>query len=153
MRKFHLGKDKADSAQELLRALANTGPEQRFMHRLHCVVLVAEGHSCAEVARWFGGSRRTIERWLHSFEKDGIEGIRAQRGGGGRPAKLTGVRLRELAVELGRPPVVSGYRDRKWSGRLVAVHVARRYGVTLQPRQCQRILRQIRGANATTIPA
>jgi transposase len=101
VRKFHLGKDKADSAQELLRALANTGPEQRFMHRLHCVVLVAEGHSCAEVARWFGGSRRTIERWVHSFEKDGIEGIRAQRGGGGRPAKMTGVRLRELAVDSG----------------------------------------------------
>jgi len=151
VRKYRLGKEKADWARGLLRASVNKLPEHRFLHRLHCVVLVAEGHSCADVARWFGGTRRTIERWVHSFEADGIEGLREQHHGGGRSSRLTESRLRELAVDLDRPPVVSGYPDRQWSGRLVALHVARRYGVTLQPRQCQRILREARGV-ATSVP-
>ena len=120
MRKYRLGKEKADWARGLIRASVNKLPEHRFLHRLHFVILVAEGHSCADVARWFGGTRRTIERWVHSFEADGIEGLREQHHGGGRSSRLTESRLRELAVDLDRPPVVSGYPDRQWSGRLVA---------------------------------
>ena len=150
MRKIRLGQERADWARGLLRASLNKLPEHRFLHRLHCVVLVAEGHGCADVARWFGGTRRTIERWVRSFEADGIEGLREERHGGGRPSRLTDSRLRELAIDLDRPPVVSGYPDRQWSGRLVALHVARRFGVTLQPRQCQRILREGQGRVATT---
>ena len=55
--------------QEIFRS-----EEARYDHRLHGVLLVGRGLSCYQVAELFGQHSTTIQRWVHSFEKDGFAG-------------------------------------------------------------------------------
>lgn len=138
MRKLTLGS--AQRARDLIHRSLKTSCEQRFLHRLHCVLLIAEGRSCYEVARWFGEDPRTIERWVHALDLHGVEGLREHHAGG-RPAKLAGEQAQRLALDLQNPPRLSGYPKREWSGKLLKQHLAGSYGVKLSARQCQRMLR------------
>lgn len=140
MRKLSLSS--AQWLREMLHASVKTFCEPHFLHWLHCVLLVAKGRSCYEVARWFGDDPRTIERWVHALDEYGIEGLREHHAGG-RPAKLAGGQLQRLAFDLQRPPRVFGYSESRWSGKLLTQYVEGRYGVKLSARQCQRIMRQL----------
>ncbi len=62
--------------------------ESRYDHRLHGVLLVAQGMTCPEVARLLGDAPRTVERWVHHFEQDGLAGL--TEGERGRPAPAVG---------------------------------------------------------------
>ena len=130
--------------RELIHASAAVSCEQRFVHRLHGVLLIAEGRSCYEVARWFGEDSRTIERWVHAFEERGAQGLREHHAGG-RPAKLAGEQVQRLALDLKNPPRLCGYSQRQWSGKLLALRLEGCYGIRLSPRQCQRMLRRLVG--------
>lgn len=50
--------------------------ESRYDHRLHGVLLVANGQSCGEVAGLFGEDLRTVQRWVRRFEGRGFDGLR-----------------------------------------------------------------------------
>jgi putative transposase len=130
----------AKSVRDLIHASVKTSCEQRFLHRLHCVLLIAEGRSCYEVARWFGEHPRTIERWVHALVLHDVEGLREHHAGG-RPAKLIGEQAQRLALDLQKPPRLSGYPKREWSGKLLTQHLEGSYGLKLSVRQCQRLLR------------
>jgi transposase len=132
----------AKSVRELIHASARTSSEQRFLHRLHCVLLIAEGRSCYEVARWFGEDPRTIERWVHALNLHGMEALR-EHPAGGRPTKLASEEVQRLALDLQKPPQFSGYPKREWSGKLLTQHLEGSYGVKLSARQCQRMLRRL----------
>lgn len=136
--------------REVIHASMKTSCEPRFQHRLHCVLLVAEGRSCYEVARWFGDDPRTIERWVHALDKHGVEGL-CEHHAGGRPTKLTGEQLQHLALDLQKPPRVCGYPEREWSGKLLTQHLEARYGLKLSARQCQRIMYRLADTGASGV--
>ena len=48
--------------------------ESRYDHRLHGVLLVAQGMTCPEVARLLGDAPRSVEYWVHRFEQQGLGG-------------------------------------------------------------------------------
>jgi transposase len=114
----------------------------RYLNRLHCLLLVAEGHTCYEAARCFGESARAVERWVHRYEEGGIEALRDLRRGAPGSRKLTSPQIRALALELQGSPRELGYEHGRWSGSLCAHHILRRYGIRLSLRHCQRLLRQ-----------
>jgi transposase len=143
MRKLSLGS--ASSLRELIQASLKASYKQRFLHRLHCVLLIAEGRNCYEVARWFGEDPRTIERWVHALDAHGADGLREHRSGG-RPTKLAGEQVQRVALDLQTPPHACGYPERQWSGKRLALHLEGRYGIKLSPRQCQRMMRRLVGA-------
>jgi transposase len=95
--------------------------ESRYDHRLHGVLLVAQGMTCPEVATLLGDSRRSVEYWVHRFETRGLAGL--QEGARpGRPGRLTA---------------------NLWDGRLLAEYLRRQHGIGLGVRQCQRLFRQL----------
>jgi hypothetical protein len=49
--------------------------ESRYDHRLHGVLLVAQGMSCPEVSRLLGDAPRTVEYWVGRFEAQGLAGL------------------------------------------------------------------------------
>ena len=135
----------AQEIRGLIKALGQCSPEQRLDHKLHCTLLVAEGRSCYEVARWFGESPRTLERWVLAFGRGGSKGLEP-RGGRGRPARLNAAALGELALDLSAEPARFGYAARQWSAKLLMQHLASRYQVGLSLRQCQRLLRRLQAS-------
>ena len=49
--------------------------ESRYDHRLHGVLLVAQGLTCPEVGHLLGDAPRTVEYWVRRFEDRGLAGL------------------------------------------------------------------------------
>ena len=110
--------------------------ESRYDHRLHGVLLVAQGMSCPEVSRLLGDSPRTVEYWVRRFEERGLAGlVEGQRSG--RPRRLNDTQLEEINVVLRQPPESVGIPRGLWDGKGLAAFIKSRYGVALGVRQCQ----------------
>ena len=116
--------------------------ESRYDHRLHGVLLVAQGMTCPEVATLLGDSRRSVEYWVHRFETRGLAGL--QEGARpGRPGRLSDTQLKLVSAALRLPPRDAGLAANLWDGRLLAEYLRRQHGVRLGVRQCQRLFRQL----------
>ena len=116
--------------------------ESRYDHRLHGVLLVAQGMSCPQVARLLGDGTRTVEYWVRRFEQDGLGGlVEGERTG--RPARLNEGQLEEIGQVLRDPPAAAGLEANLWDGKTLAFHLKHRYGIELGVRQCQRLFRRL----------
>jgi transposase len=110
--------------------------ESRYDHRLHGVLLVAQGMSCPEVSGLLGDSRRTVEYWVRRFEERGLAGlVEGERSG--RPRRLNDKQLKEINLALRQPPESGGIPRGLWDGKGLTAFIKKRYGVTLGIRQCQ----------------
>ena len=116
--------------------------ESRYDHRLHGVLLVAQGMTCPEVAKLLGDAPRTVEYWVHGFEEKGLAGLR-EGARSGRPRRLSEKQLRGVNVALRQMPREAGLRGNLWDGKTLAAWIERQYGIDLGVRQCQRLFRQL----------
>lgn len=110
--------------------------ESRYDHRLHGVLLVAQGMSCPEVSRLLGDSPRTVEYWVRRFEEKGLAGlVEGERIG--RPRRLSDKELEEINSVLRQTPESVGIPRGLWDGKGLAAFIKQQYGITLGVRQCQ----------------
>src|SRR5271163_3330596 len=93
--------------------------ESRYDHRLHAVLLVAQGQSCREVARLLGDAPRSVENWVHRFEARGFAGLReGQRAG--RPSRLSAQQLKRVGQVLRGSPRSVGVEAGLWDGKTLS---------------------------------
>lgn len=116
--------------------------ESRFLHRLHCILLLGHGFSCYQLAQWFDEHPRTVERWAHNFLNFGIEGLRDEKKTG-RPSKVRDDQFKQLRSEILKDPCAFGYSQNTWDGKLMKIHLLHNHDVNLSVRQCQRLLHQL----------
>ena len=115
--------------------------ESRYDHRLHGVLLVAQGATCPEVSRLLGDAPRTVEYWVRRFEAKGLAGlIEGQRLG--RPRRLSDAQLREVDGALRQTPRDLGLTGTLWDGKTLSAWIKQRFQIHLRVRQCQRLFRQ-----------
>ena len=69
--------------------------QSRYDHRLHGVLLVAQGLSAHQVAGYLGDSPRTVQYWVQRVNQDGLSGL-AESPGRGRPSRLSERELKQL---------------------------------------------------------
>src|SRR6202045_5253027 len=93
--------------------------ESRYGHRLHGVLLVAQGMTCPEVARLLGDAPRTVEYWVGSFEESGLAGL-LEGNRAGRPKRLDEKQLRGINAALRRMPRDMGLGGNLWNGKTQA---------------------------------
>jgi transposase len=123
--------------QEILRS-----EESRYDHRLHGILLIAQGLSCYNVADVLGQDPRTIERWVQRFEKSGFDSLREGERDG-RPRRLSEAQWEAVNSDLRQNPRNFGHMQNLWDGRLLSHHLDKFHNVDLGVRQCQRIFRQM----------
>jgi transposase len=116
--------------------------EARYDHRLHAVLLVAQGVSCTEAAALLGDAPRTVQYWIHRFEAEGFAGL-ADADRSGRPKKLSEQQLDEIGKVLRESPRSAGLTTNIWDGKTLSVFIRQQYSVDLGVRQCQRLFRQL----------
>jgi transposase len=116
--------------------------ESRYDHRLHGVLLVAQGMTCPEVGRVLGDAPRTVEYWVRRFESRGLAGLQEGERTG-RPRRLDKRQLAEVGRVLRASPRDAGMETNNWDGKTLSAWIERRYGETLGVRQCQRLFRQL----------
>jgi len=144
--------------QTVIRREIDRDDGSRYDHRLHALLLVAAGRSCAEVADWFGENASTVQRWVRRYRARGFDGLR-EVVRSGRPRSLDPIQWRRVEADLRKTPRYFGFASRLWDGPTFAEHLRRCYGVDLGLRQCQRLFRQMgyrprrtRGAPASLGP-
>src|SRR5438045_1529157 len=98
--------------------------ESRYDHRLHGVLLVAEGMSCPQVAGLFGDSPRTVEYWVQRFEHKGLAGL-ADADRPGRPTRLTAEQLEQVDRVLRQTPRDVGLGVTLWDGKRLSAWIER----------------------------
>ena len=114
--------------------------ESRYDHRLHGVLLVAQGLTCPAVAGLLGDAPRSVEYWVRRFEEDGLAGL--QKGEhSGRPRRLNPKQLAEVDAVLRKSPRAVGMGGKLWDGKTLAAWIERQHGTVLGIRQCQRLFR------------
>lgn len=133
----------------LLRHEVGRSPQGRCLHRLHCALLVGEGVSSLQVARWFGDDPRAVEEWVHDYEERGIAGLRdAPRLG--RPPKLTREQMNELRETVAGGGVGANGLGVRWTGRMLRDYIEEHFNVPMSVRQCQRLLRHLESSAEST---
>ena len=114
--------------------------DARYDHRLHALLLVAQGISCRRVAQLLGDAPRTIAYWVNRFENEGFAGL-VDTDRPGRPCRLNSEQLAELEVVLRDEPRKYGLQG-LWDGKTLSEFVVQRWGINLGVRQCQRQFRR-----------
>ena len=84
--------------------------ESRYDHRLHGVLLVAQGMTCPEVARLLGDAPRSVEYWVHRFERQGF-------GWSGRGRTIGASESPEPTADQGNQPRVASQAERRRHAR------------------------------------
>ena len=131
----------AEAARIAVQQEIRRSVESRYDHRLHGVLLVCQGLTCAAVAAWLGEHPATVQRWVHRFAAGGCGALR-EGPRAGRPGRLAAADRAKAAQDLQAPPRALGYDQDVWDGLLLARHLRQRYDIRLGPRQCQRFLRR-----------
>ena len=116
--------------------------ESRYDHRLHGVLLVAQGLSCGEVARLLGDSPRTVQNWVHQFEAKGLAGL-AEGQRSGRLPRFSESHLSKIAAVLRKTPAAVGLSGNLWDGKTLSEFAQAKLGVRIGVRQCQRLFRRL----------
>lgn len=116
--------------------------DARYNHRLHAILLVAQGMSCTDAALWLGDSPRTVQSWVHRFDDKGFLGM-LDKGRPGRPRRLGPEQLQRVYTVLHSTPKDCGLEGHLWDGKTLSAFVLQEFGISLGTRQCQRLFRQL----------
>ncbi len=116
--------------------------ESRYDHRLHGVLLVAQGMSCRQVSELLGDAPRTVAYWVRRFEDDGLSGLTEEERLG-RPRRLSEEQFQGIDAALRMQPTDFGLTGNLWDGKTLSAYVKRQWDVRLGTRQCQRLFRQL----------
>lgn len=116
--------------------------ESRYDHRLHGVLLGAQGLSCHRVSALLGDAPRTVAYWVSRFEQEGLSGL-AESERSGRPRRLGKRQIQEIEDALRKSPMDFGLTGNLWDGKTLSAHIQNRWDVRLGARQCQRLFRQL----------
>jgi transposase len=114
----------------------------RYDHRLHGVLLVAQGMTCPQVAELLGDTPRTVVNWVQRFETEGLAGL-SEGERSGRPSRLSAPQLSRVEAALRSSPTQFGLPTQMWDGPTLSAFVGQQLGVKLKVRQCQRLFRQL----------
>ena len=133
----------ADAASVLgLQQEIQRSEDSRYDHRLHGVLLVAQGLTCPEVARLLGDAPRSVEDWVHRYEREGLGGL-TEGERSGRPKRLNPKQMQEINRVLRAKPSDAGMRVNLWDGKTLSAWIEKTYRIQLGVRQCQRLFRQL----------
>jgi transposase len=116
--------------------------DSRYDHRLHGILLVAQGMSGREVARMLGDAPRTVAYWVRRFEERGLAGL-MDIDRPGRPRRLTDDQMDEIASALRKSPADFGLLGGLWDGKTLSEFIRQRWDATLGVRQCQYLFRRL----------
>ena len=84
---------------ELNEAISEYVTPHRYYQRLIAMRIIAEGNTIQSAANIIGFKYQTVHGWAKKCEKEGIEGL-IPNFGGGRPSKLSQYQLKELDEKL-----------------------------------------------------
>ena len=130
-----------DRKKEIIAEIRRSN-DSRYDHRLHGLLLVANGMSPYRVSELLGNSPKSIENWVNVYIEEGLDALRETKRSG-RPPRLSNL-MDSIDSDLRKNPRDLGYSQNLWDGKLLSHHLREKYDIDLGTRQCQRIFRKLR---------
>jgi transposase len=125
----------------LLQDEIRRSEESRYDHRLHGVLLVAQGLSAPDSAALLGDAPRTVELWVHRFQDESLAGLR-EVARPGRPSRLNPKKMARAQIAVrSSTPAEFGLSADAWDANTLSAYL-HSLGVDLKPRQCRNLLRK-----------
>ncbi len=128
--------------QEALRRLTRIDPDPRVRRRAHALLLLAEGHAVAAVARRFATAPHRVRAWRARFLAKGRQGL-ADKPRTGRPPKLDATAMAFLEEALDAGPQAYGLPVTVWSIRDLREVLAARLGIRVCPATVHRAVQRL----------
>ncbi len=138
---FESGEDEQERREQLQHVM-KTDADPRVRRRAHALLLVAEGHTQASVARLFHTSAYRVHVWQERFRSAGREGL-ADRSRGGRPPKLTADDRGFVEEALDRGPQAYGLPITVWTLRDLQALLQRERGVEVSVVTVHRVVHDL----------
>lgn len=132
----------SEMAKTIIRNTIHGTSEARLQHRLHCMLLICDGRTCADVVALFGDSLRAVQYWVKRYNEAGIDGLGDPTRLGRSPRILPGDKA-VLAQDLRRSPREFGYAQNLWDGKLLSHHLKEKFSIQLKVRQCQNLFHKL----------
>ena len=130
-----------DRKKEIIAEIRRSN-DSRYDHRLHGLLLVANGMSPYRVSEVLGNSPKSIENLVNVYIEEGLDSLRETKRSG-RPPRLSNL-MDSIDSDLMKNPRDLGYSQNLWDGKLLSHHLREKYDIDLGTRQCQRIFRKLR---------
>ena len=109
----------AETVIHILQDEIRRSYEARYDHRLHAILLVAQGLSCRRVSELLGDAPRTVAYWVQRFENEGLAGL-ADADRPGRPRRLREDQIKQIQESLRKSPMEYGLSANFWDGKLLS---------------------------------
>ena len=133
------------SAEEELTEATKQADRPYIYRRLLAVELSAEGKSVTELAAIFKVSRQTIRKWIHAYNRGGLEAVMPEKKPG-RPSQLSLTKAQWLEI-IHTPPFEFDRLSTKsynWTLELLTDYLHAYQGVKMSSSNVWYILRQHR---------
>ena len=101
---------------------------QQAAIQLQAGELILRGFDNDEIIEILDVSLSSLKRWRPKVESEGLHAL-ARRSGSGRPTELTTEQLTELKTIIEQGAVTAGYMTDRWSSRVVADHIRKKWDV------------------------
>jgi transposase len=96
-----------------------------------------------DIAKEYGVTRGSVNRWLQWYDADHVDGLRT-RVAEGPPPKLTEEQREALTVIIELGPMQAGYQSGVWTGPMIGDLIAERFGVRYHNHHIPKLLHQLR---------
>jgi transposase len=131
-----------EATRKRLVALADRIPGAWIGIKIAALLLVLEGQRPVWITEVLGLTRMSLSRWIHGVNETGLKALEPKPRPG-RPARLTAKVRQELAEHLEQAPNQFGLPRIQWDGPTLAIHLKRRFGISLKVRQAQMWMHQL----------
>ena len=127
---------------EKLKALRKKETNAKARDRLLIYIYRKEGKSIREIGKIFDQAYSTIRDWLVRADQAGLERL-YDISPPGLSRKLSPEQIAEIRADRIAGPQKHGFESEMWTGRMMAEHVRRKYGIEHVPRTMQRLMHHV----------
>jgi len=132
-------KKQSPFAEELLKKLRGSTAEERFLHKLHCIILCHAGYTAKAVGEIYGDSARAVSYWLIRLNEKGVDGLRDEARPG-RPKKLNTSQMRKVEAFV----MQSAVKEKPINAPALSKYIKEAFNVNLTNQQCWRFLKKLK---------
>ena len=116
---------------------------RRLKERLKSLLWFAEGYDCTYIAGKIGRCRQVVANYIRIFEKEGIDRLFKIGRGPGRKSRLSKAQKNKIKKWIDMSPRDMGYPFNNWDCKRMAIHIKKKFKITLSDEQVRRILHQL----------
>jgi transposase len=108
--------------------------------RLQGGEMIFDGYDNEEIAEILGVAPRTVQRWRQKLNNEDNLQTLVRKEGSGHPSLLTDKQKQQLKQIILKGAIVAGYSVERWTSRIIAHLIQKKFGITMAPRTVRSLL-------------